>query len=328
MNWTAYLGQNPALQTYWNNLTPAQKAQFNNDPARFGEWHWNTQGQQGGFTAPPQAPAPAPGPQQVMDQIDAGPLAQFARSDLDQRNALVYGQSLDDQTLNANAYNDLNAEAGSAYGDRNALITNEVNAWDQVAQREAEDARNLVASRFGVRGDLGKSTRNIAEIGNRYAQDRALYEGGKRYSAYDDLAQRREANLGAYHLNASTNNNRMWQGYGSAYDAYSGGKASAYSDWLNARNRQSDTGYNASQLAVNAGQVATNNINSANQNAADAYSNAALARGNANANMWNQIGSAAGNAYGSWSNRKQPAQAQPRYDYKSYGTDQYGSWYG
>lgn len=279
---------NPELLAYWNSLTPQQQAQFGGNMNNFLSWYTNTQGGTAQQQAAPMTAA------DVRSQIEGGPLYQFASEDYNARNALTGAQYASEMGDNADAYNDLNSAAQDAYGDRSQLIGNEVAAWDAIAQREAQNARDLVASRFGVRGDLGKSTRNIAEIGNNYAQDRALYEGQRRYQAYGDLADARNSNLSNYWSNAANANNRRWQGYGSAYDTYASGRGSAYSDWLNAMNAKSDRGYNAGQLAVNAGQVATNNINSSTQNAADAYSNAALARGNATANMWNNIGSAVG----------------------------------
>lgn len=333
MNWTSYLTANADLQAYWASLPEADKAQFQNDPARFAEWHWTSTGQNEGRPG-----GPALTQSDVMNQIDNGPLLSYALDDLDARNQYATTQNLEERTLTANEYNDANAQSAaneaamrgegqSAYDDRLGLLTQdyttrmgltdaEVAAWEARALTEKQRNEDQVASRFGISGQHGAAVRNLGEVGEQYAQDRALYEGGARrsdyndfsggrYAAYGDLARvneeaagnagaERRDNLANYYNQNRGSNRAMWSQYGSAYDSFSGGRAANYSDWLNAQNRASDMGFNAMQLAANAGQVATNNINTATQNAADAYGQSQYARADANSNMWNNIGSTLG----------------------------------
>jgi hypothetical protein len=140
---------------------------------------------------------------------------------------------------------------------------------------------------------------------------------GTRYAAYGDLARTREdaargygdatsQNLAGYYDNNAAASRAYWGQVNNNQGNYSIGLASNYQDWLGQRNRASDMGFNAAQLAANAGQVATNNINTATGNAADAYSSSLIAQGNNTAQMWNNIGSTVGNAYGSWNQNNKP----------------------
>lgn len=43
-DWAAYVNANPDALANWNSLTPEQKAQFGNNIAAFGEYHWQEDG--------------------------------------------------------------------------------------------------------------------------------------------------------------------------------------------------------------------------------------------------------------------------------------------
>ena len=126
MNWQEYLDANPDLAAYWQGLAPQHKAEFDNSPALFAEWHYNTMGAAEGRQQP-AAPAPALGPQDVLDQVEGSPLARYARDDLNWRNKAIGDQYGDELEFNANRFNDesiqtaaselrLRGEADSAYG--------------------------------------------------------------------------------------------------------------------------------------------------------------------------------------------------------------------
>ena len=339
MDWTPYLTANADVQTSWDGLTPEEQALFGSAQA-YAEWHWNTSGQTEGRPGGPQQYAgpdvrdeinSGPLAEIARDQFTASNLN--AGSQYDDAQAGIANQFNDGNVDAARTRYDLEQTGQTAYDDRMGFIgqdyaaaqgytDNEIAAWEQVAAIERAKNENMVKADFGISGQYGKAVNNLGKLGEEYGANRALYEGQRRrtdygqmatsrYGAYGDLAATRAnaaegygnytgSNLAQYHTGNQAANGAYWGQVNDNQARYSVGQISNYQDWLNQQQRRSDTGYNAGQLAANAGNTATNNINTATGNAADAYSSSLIAQGNNTAQMWNNIGSTVGNAFGSF----------------------------
>lgn len=75
-NWAAYVQGNPDALANWNSLTPAQKAQFNNDMGQFGSYHYNQDGSRRDLSAYQTTTGGQADQQGAIDALKASPLYQ------------------------------------------------------------------------------------------------------------------------------------------------------------------------------------------------------------------------------------------------------------
>lgn len=117
------------------------------------------------------------------------------------------------------------------YLRRQGFTDAEIAAWVDQAEKERQKAIDLAASRFGVRGDVGRTERNVADITQDYAMQRALYEGGRRRADYEPYSAGRlaaDAQRGGAYLDAE---NAYGNDLRRAADVYADDVSGAYNTY-------------------------------------------------------------------------------------------------
>jgi hypothetical protein len=108
------------------------------------------------------------------------------------------------------------------YLKRQGFTDAEITAWEAKALDAKDNAINAAASRLGVSGQTGRTTRTIADTEQNYAMDRALYEGERRRDDYEPYSAARlnaDAQRGDTYLEAERG---YADGMGRAVESYAG----------------------------------------------------------------------------------------------------------
>src|SRR3972149_10411160 len=120
------------------------------------------------------------------------------------------------------------ALADDSYATRRDISGREVDAWDSIAQDQRDSAINLALSRGGVTGQVGKTAQNIGNVAQKYAMDRALYEGDRARMDYDPYASERLVAYNTYADDLSGASRIFYDELGQAWDTFTGERLTAY----------------------------------------------------------------------------------------------------
>lgn len=136
-DYQAYLRENPDIMSWWNTLTPEVKAQYNNNPVDFAQWHHETQSSDRAL--------PMAGSSQAMQQFQASPFSAVARDAADRGvNAMFSTQAAMGRGLNSGKA--LRAAADWNDQTQRTALVQYMGALDGVANRGFEADNNRVAS--------------------------------------------------------------------------------------------------------------------------------------------------------------------------------------
>lgn len=139
---------------------------------------------------------------EALVDSQAGDLRALYQDQLGDRRAEIEAAFRAQQAADAAARDAVRGEADAGYGRSINLLTEdlgvrrgiserEIAAWLANSDIEQSRANDLVFSRGGVSGQIGATRRGVAQVGQDYARDRAIYRGGRERADYDPFADGR-----------------------------------------------------------------------------------------------------------------------------------------